>query len=349
MNEIVERYLQSNKNHLELLQRLPNMYRIEYEAGIIDMVKKIISFLEGDLYKENSSSDFFENFEFIDYELERLDYLPQEKLEIIAAVVKRNIELGILQPNMRTIETTEKYFIEDLARIIDRNGIIEGHRIMMAYYLEKQQFHQSDIQQIDEALMYLKINGNTRKEIKDYLIGKYQRQVRREEKKNLEKHAKSKDSYTGGKYSIKEYYDKQNERKQIIEELNKYFNYEKMEVIRPLSTLEKVHCVELLGLIGSSNEEKLKFLKMFESIPKVYKNSIVEFIDNYEKLKYYENSYGLQQYLKTIQDYLEFIFICDDEEYACWKDEIEHELNGVMKILPKTYEYELSRGKVKTK
>lgn len=345
MNEIVERYLQSNKNHLELLKRLPNMYRIEYEAGIIDMVKKIISFLQGDLYKENSSSDFFENFEFIDYELERLDYLPQEKLEIIAAVVKRNIELGILQPNMRTIETTEKYFIEDLARIIDRRGIVEGHRIIMDYYLEKQQSDKYDIQQIDDALVYLKIEKTTRKEIIDYLIKKHKQKIKREKKEQ----AKSKDSYTGGKYSIKEYYDKQNERKQIIEELNKYFNYEKMEVIRPLSTREKVHCVELLGLIGSSNEEKLKFLKMFESIPKVYKNSIVEFIDNYEKLKYYENSYGLQQYLKTIQDYLEFIFICDDEEYACWKDEIEHELNGVMKILPKTYEYELSRGKVKTK
>lgn len=324
--------------YFELLKTEDN--KIMYKESIEKLKEMTYFFMDvGSIESAHPNYEIFNDFELLSELLEATNGQSEEKFEIIMTAIKSNIDKGLLNIIIDVTKDEDEYFIKRYKEIL------VSHRTISKSYFNKKNYNEKDIEKIILAIKVLGVNESITSEIFNILKTDLYKRIAKEKKKQTE------NINTNGKYSINEYYDKQKERKEIIEELNSYFNYEKMEAIRPLSTREKVHCVELLGLIGATNEEKLKFLKIVEAVPRKDEDKglspIAEFVDNYDKLKYYENSYGLQQHLKTIKDYLEQTFICDDEEYAFWSSEIKSELDKAMKWIPKTYEYELSKSKMK--
>lgn len=213
------------------------------------------------------------------------------------------------------------------------SNLIECHRIIKECYLDKKD-NQSE-EDIEKTIKAFKNLG-----VADQICNNFRvilkNQRKKKEKKNIEISIKSKKTEISKSLTQKEY-------RLILEELNNYYDFNDMYPIRPLSLSERMYCLELLLKVGYNNSQILQFLKSFEYYPDKYNNVISKYLENYDKIKYYEEKYGLQEFVKNLEDWFLELFICNDKDYIDMKGIMTSELDIVMKQLPKTYEYELKK------
>ncbi len=108
---------------------------------------------------------------------------------------------------------------------------------------------------------------------------------------------------------------------------------------RPLSLEQKIFYLSILTKMNVSKEERCLFLRNCEIICKSG-NPIVNFLDNYKRLKYYEESVGLQQEIAFMEGCIEEMKSCSKEDYLFWQNSLKNELQQVEHWIPKNFEYE---------
>ena len=70
-------------------------------------------------------------------------------------------------------------------------------------------------------------------------------------------------------------------------------------------------------------------------------NPVSIFVSEYDRLRFYYTD----EELSDINDYLKEIFICDNDDYLFWLDEINNELNKLLRPIENNYNYELDVAK----
>lgn len=131
----------------------------------------------------------------------------------------------------------------------------------------------------------------------------------------------------------------------IERELRKYFDIRTMEVVTPLTLDLQIYCVGLLIKLGFSDDKIREILKIMNKNGYSYDNPITMFVALSEKLEYYKDVDGIKEAIETMLGAMSEIMIVSDVEYEEWKDFLSSELNSALKLIPKTYDYEIEKAK----
>lgn len=132
--------------------------------------------------------------------------------------------------------------------------------------------------------------------------------------------------------------------KEIEKELNTYIDFRNMYITRLLSVREIIKVVSLLMKINTDKDEIRRFLdNAYIEINKL--NPVALYIQSRDKLKYYEEKYGIKEEMDILDDYFESLMICDEEEYNFFKNCLNEDLRKVLRYFPKSYDYEIEEAK----
>lgn len=131
------------------------------------------------------------------------------------------------------------------------------------------------------------------------------------------------------------------EYRQIKKEIRQYYDLYHMEIVSEIDYETMIRLTSLMLRIGINKDEIKRFISKVKDTFVVSDNAITNFVHEYDRLNYYFEDYDL----KNILEYLEEIFICSDEDYLFWKDEIEKELDKLLSRIAYKYDYELEVAK----
>lgn len=127
----------------------------------------------------------------------------------------------------------------------------------------------------------------------------------------------------------------------IKKEIRQYYDLYHMELVSEIDYETMIRLTSLMLRIGVNKDEIKRFISKVKDTFVVSDNAITNFVHEYDRLNYYFEDYDL----KNILEYLEEIFICSDEDYLFWKDEIEKELDKLLIRIAYKYDYELEVAK----
>lgn len=131
------------------------------------------------------------------------------------------------------------------------------------------------------------------------------------------------------------------EYKAIKKEIKQYYDLYHMEILQDIDYETMIRLTSLMIRIGVHKDEIKRFISKVKDTLIVSDNSITTFVHEYDRLNYYYE----EEDLKDILEYLEEIFICSDEDYEFWKDEIRKELNRLLSNIDSKYDYEIDVAK----
>ena len=131
----------------------------------------------------------------------------------------------------------------------------------------------------------------------------------------------------------------------IERELRKYFDLGTMEVVSPLTLDLQIYCVGLLLKLGISEDKIRDILRIMNKDGYSYDNPISMFVALYEKLEYYKDVDGVSEAVKTMVGIMTEITFGTDGDYEEWKEFLSSELVSTLKLIPKTYDYEINKAK----
>ena len=131
----------------------------------------------------------------------------------------------------------------------------------------------------------------------------------------------------------------------IERELRKYFDLSTMEVVSPLTLDLQIYCVGLLLKLGISEDKIREILRIMNKDGYSYDNPISMFVALQEKLEYYKDVEGVSEAIKTMVGVMTEITFGTDVDYDEWQAFLSSELDSTLKLIPKTYDYEIEKAK----
>lgn len=131
------------------------------------------------------------------------------------------------------------------------------------------------------------------------------------------------------------------EYKKLKKEIKEYYDLYHVELLKSIDYETMIILASKMIRIGINKDEVKRFISKVKDELEVSDNSIVRFVSEFDRLNYYYE----EEDLACILDYLQEIFICDDEEYEFWKEEVRKELNMLLNPIDKKYDYEFDVAK----
>ena len=255
----------------------------------------------------------------------------------------RTDEYGRLK-NKEVSELTEheKKQLEEFDRYsnlypLDIAPVIEVHKQIKEHYFDKKDsFNEEDVEILLEQLRSFKLSEN--------LIGIFRNLLERELEKRQKREVESV-VVQETKTVVQENTINRKEYNLIERELRKYFDIRTMEVVSPLTLDLQIYCVGLLIKLGYSDDRIRDILKIMNKNGYGYDNPITMFVALSDKLEYYKDVEGIKEAIETMLGAMSEIMIVDDFEYEEWKEFLGEELNNALKLIPKTYDYEIEKAK----
>lgn len=228
-------------------------------------------------------------------------------------------------------------FIENHPVSID--SIKELHKLIFEHYFNK--VDSFDYKDIDVIIMILK-------EFK--ISDEYANLIRNVFVKGIKKREQAKEVFVTGEFQrrVEENRISEKEYNLLNRELRKYFDLDNMIAREPLDLEKQIYCVSLMMRMRIDNKVIKQALKIMNRDYKYLSgqsNSIALFCQLYDKLSYYEEIDGVEDAIKQIQEFMQEIFICNDEDYVFWRSVIGEELSKVNELIPDIYEYEIEEAK----
>lgn len=132
------------------------------------------------------------------------------------------------------------------------------------------------------------------------------------------------------------------EYKKTRKEIGDFFNLYTGTVERDLTEDEIIYCTSLMLKIGIDSKTIETFID--RSKPE-YKNPIARYINNYDKLKYYEEKLEFKDNLETLDEMFKETFVAAPSDYQDWKQMLNQELTAIESKIPNNCEYELHKAK----
>jgi hypothetical protein len=131
----------------------------------------------------------------------------------------------------------------------------------------------------------------------------------------------------------------------IERELRKYFDIRTMEAVGPLTLDLQIYCVGLLLKLGVSEDKIREILTIMNKDGYSYDNPISMFVALQEKLEYYKDVEGISEAIKTMVGIMTEITFGSDVDYDEWEEFLSDEMVATLKLIPKTYDYEIEKAK----
>ena len=195
-----------------------------------------------------------------------------------------------------------------------------------------------EIALVGKIMLSNRLSQNNVDDVIKYLTNKRNKQLEKQAKKEASEFVVVKPKVEEVKKSNlvteKEY-------RQIKKEIRQYYDLYHMEIVSEIDYETMIRLTSLMLRIGINKGEIKRFISKVKDTFVVSDNAITNFVHEYDRLNYYFEDYDL----KNILEYLEEIFICSDEDYLFWKDEIEKELDKLLSRIAYKYDYELEVAK----
>ena len=195
-----------------------------------------------------------------------------------------------------------------------------------------------EIALVGKIMLSNRLSQNNVNDVIKYLTNKRNKQLEKQAKKEASEFVVVKPKVEEVKKSNlvteKEY-------RQIKKEIRQYYDLYHMELVSEIDYETMIRITSLMLRIGVNKDEIKRFISKVKDTFVMSDNSITNFVHEYDRLTYYFEDYDL----KNILEYLEEIFICSDEDYLFWKDEIKKELDKLLSRITYKYDYELEVAK----
>jgi len=257
----------------------------------------------------------------------------------------RTDEYGRLK-NKDEAELTEheKNMLDEFNRYSDANPldvapVIENHKLISAHYFEKRDsFNEEDVEIFLGAVKSFGLSDNLIEMFRNLLMREVSKRQKREEESKIVVSTEVKTVVQEPTISRKEY--------NLIErELRQYFDLRTMQVVVPLNLDLQIYCVGLLIKLGFSDDKIRNILRIMNKNGYCYDNPITMFVALQEKLEYYKDVEGIKEAIETMLGAMQEIMIVTGKEYEEWKEFIGSEMDEALKLIPKTYDYELDKAR----
>lgn len=353
-----------DKNPTIILKGHPFLLR-ELQEEMVNL-KKLLHFLNMSPEKTNEVHTIYKNYDYISSYLEGNDFNALEKMYVIFYVVKKNnsafapnvdtrqeildlnvfkelyvpemdidqfeeiaknidfIKIGntpakLLNENERIIK---KLIIEATSKTSEKNKIfIKMHKSIQEHYLDKtNEYTEKDLKYVNVALKNLNVRPKICASIMRILTKKLQQRKPIYNEKMVEEKPK---------YN----YDS------LYKEASVAINLNNMKPYRALSLKEKIYYLSILTRMNVTKEERNLFLRNCEMLTN--DQSVIEkYLENYSRLKYYEESAGLKNNIAFMEACLTEMGSCPPDDYLFWEESLANEMKQVEHWIPKNYEYE---------
>lgn len=258
----------------------------------------------------------------------------------------RTDEYGRLKSKEESELTThEKKQLEEFNRYsdlypLDIQPVIEAHKQIKEHYFDKQDtFTEEDVEIFLSAIKGFGLCDNLINTFRNLLM----RDVYKRQRKSLEV-VEQPVLRESAKVVERPTMDRK-EYNLIERELRKYFDLGTMEVVSPLTLDLQIYCVGLLLKLGISEDKIRDILRIMNKDGYSYDNPISMFVALYEKLGYYKDVDGVSEAVKTMVGIMTEITFGTDGDYEEWKEFLSSELVSTLKLIPKTYDYEINKAK----
>lgn len=227
--------------------------------------------------------------------------------------------------------------------VVDFQVFQDNHRLIKEAYLDKIDSYTKD--DIDIVLFALKelqvvdeVINSIRKTLEANLVRRQNKENKRKEREKL--------SHIIPKIELpkKEVLSKK-EYNLTYRELLTYYDLDNQQVLRPLSIKEVIYCVRLMLKLNIQESAIDTFIRNIDKENKKMSNPISLYVSLYDKISYYAKDTEISKKIALIEEYLEQIFICSEEDYEFWKSMIGEEVSELTKLLPATGEYEKIEAK----
>lgn len=220
---------------------------------------------------------------------------------------------------------------------LDIAPIIESHKLIKEHYFDKlDSFTIEDIEVFLEQLRSFKLSENLIDIFRKLLVREIEKRQKKEvvspvvEVKTV---VETKPTMSRKQYNL------------IERELRKYFDLSTMEVVSPLTLDLQIYCVGLLLKLGISEDKIREILRIMNKDGYSYDNPISMFVALQEKLEYYKDVEGVSEAIKTMVGVMTEITFGTDVDYDEWQAFLSSELDSTLKLIPKTYDYEIEKAK----
>lgn len=213
--------------------------------------------------------------------------------------------------------------------------LIKAHKVIKEHLFDKENtFTKEDIEDISQSLEDIGIHSQLCRAVRNHLERNLKKRTQKP-KEVLPCHFIEKKELSKDLVNDKEY-------KEIKKEIKGYYQ----EIIRKgldnITEEEILDCAQLMLRIGTEEKEIITFLEQMK--PK-QQHPIARYLQEYDRLKYYEEKLELEESMKTMEGCFEEIFISTPSDYEFWKGNIEETLNSSLKKISNKHEYEMVKIK----
>ena len=220
---------------------------------------------------------------------------------------------------------------------LDIGLISQKHRLIKEHFFDKKNsFDENDLEILLQVLKDFGLSTS--------LIVSFRNVLQKE----INKRARSREviPYMGKVLEPVNINYKSNKVYNLIErELRPYFDIRTMTLVKPLNLEEQIYCVSLLLKLDFSEDEIVNILKIINKKQFIDDNPLTVFVSLFNKLKYYDENCEIKESIDLIIEFMREMVIVSDCEYIEWKSLVSDELSKVLKLIPKTYEYEIKMGR----
>ena len=249
--------------------------------------------------------------------------------------LKQKEESELTEDEKRRLEEFNTY--SDLFPL-DIAPIIEAHKLIKEHYFDKlDSFTSEDIEIFLDNLRKFKLSENLINVFRNLLMREIEKRQKRGEVLSYSQETKPK--------VIEEVTISKKEYNLIERELRKYFDLSTMKVVSPLTIDLQIYCVGLLLKLGISEDKIREILRIMNKDGYSYDNPISMFVALYEKLEYYKDVEGVREAIETMVGAMTELTFGTDVDYEEWQEFLSDELTSTLKLIPKTYDYEIDKAK----
>ena len=237
-------------------------------------------------------------------------------------------------------ERLEEFNIYSDLYPLDIAPVINAHKLIKTHYFDKlDSFNEEDVEVFLEQLRSFKLSENLISVFRNLLLKEVEKRQRKIEV------IKTSEQVVSKSVVIEEPTISRNEYNLIERELRKYFDIRTMEVVSPLTLDLQIYCVGLLIKLGFSDDKIRDVLKIMNRDGYSYENPISMFVALYDKLEYYRDVDGIKEAIETMLGAMQEIMSIGNEDYEEWKEFLNDEMLLTLKLIPKTYDYEIEKAK----
>lgn len=302
-----------NEIHNKVTKEYKENGMIEWDA----MIHFFLDLFDGTIEKENGKTVFM-HFNILCQLLNKGDFSKKEKL---------NIVLYLLEKNMGNLE--EDAIIIDYDNISEseqekENDSLAALKCIKRHYFDKQE-------NLDETDILVTIKSMEVLGIEDILCIAFQKTL----EKKLQRNEKENQSLSKPTIVKKIEYD----YKSLEKEVSEAIDLKDMKPKRYLTLEEKIYYLSILTRMNVLKEERHLFLRNCEMIS-IESTPTMDYLENYNRLKYYEESVGLQKENSFMEECFKEMMLCSHEDYSFWRQSLEETLKQVEHWIPKNFEYE---------